>query len=53
MVAPYVDYLVINVSCPNVDWTKKLGASGDKAKKFMDIIEAVMAKQQQGLKDRA
>lgn len=39
--APEVEFLVVNVSCPNVDWTKKLGAagSGKKMQSFIDIIE--------------
>ncbi len=36
---------MVNVSCPNVDWTKSLGAGGKdkKMKSFMDIIEAAAA----------
>ena len=27
-IGPHVDYIVVNVSCPNVSWTSKLGSSG-------------------------
>lgn len=37
--AAHVDYLVLNISCPNVAWTKQLSNAGDEIKQMVSAIK--------------